>query len=97
MVSIGHEGKEPVSLSSTPNRVAQLSADCPITSAGKLNINTASAQDLTLLSGIGEVLSQRIVAYREEIGKFQKVEDLIQVKGIGEEKLNKIIDYVAVE
>ena len=72
------------------------SADSPITPEGKININTASAEDLTLLDGIGEVLSKRIIAYREENGPFQQPEDLLNVKGIGKVTLSKIIDYISV-
>ena len=76
---------------------SRLSAVSPITPSGKININTASAEDLTLLEGIGEVLSQRIVAYREENGPYLQTEDLLNVKGIGKVTLAKIVDYIAVE
>lgn len=52
-----------------------------------VDINTASAEDLAELPGIGEVLAQRIVDYRGKNGPFRKVEDLLEVPGIGETKL----------
>ena len=51
---------------------------------GPLNINTATLEELDELSGIGPVLAQRIIDYREEHGPFQSVEELLEVKGIGE-------------
>ncbi len=62
----------------------------------KLNLNQASAEALETLPGIGPVLAQRIVAYREEHGPFQTVEDLLEVKGIGPVLLEKIRPYVYV-
>lgn len=67
-----------------------------ITPEGKININTAPAEVLTLLSGIGETLSQRIVEYRETIGPFQSIDELINVKGIGNAKIEKIKNYISV-
>ena len=63
---------------------------------GKLNINTAGAAELTALPGIGEVLAERIVAYREEHGPFTAVEDIQNVPGIGEGKLAAIADRITV-
>lgn len=48
-----------------------------------ININTASAEELTQLKGVGEKLAASIVAYREANGPFKTVEDLANVKGIG--------------
>ena len=60
----------------------------------KLDLNTATAAQLQLLPGIGEKLSAAIVAWREEHGPFQKVEELLQVPGIGEKRLAEIRDLV---
>ena len=61
-----------------------------------VNINTASAKELDALPGIGEVLAQRIIDYRNANGLFQSVDDLIKVKGIGEKTLEKIKPYATV-
>lgn len=63
---------------------------------GKLNINTATAEDLTLLPGIGETLADRIIAYRESNGQFTTTEDLLNVKGIGSAGFTKIAEYITV-
>ena len=60
----------------------------------QININAADAQTLTLLDGVGEKLAERIVAYREEHGAFSKIEDLLNVEGLGEGKLSAIRDEI---
>jgi len=65
-------------------------------SSGLININTASAAQLMTLPGIGEVLSQRIVDYREANGPFPSVAALTNVSGIGEKRLAAIIHLITV-
>jgi competence protein ComEA len=62
---------------------------------GKLNINEASGQDFSLLPGIGEKTGYRIVKYREEIAGFKDVNQIKQVKGIGDAVFPKIKDYLS--
>lgn len=61
-----------------------------------ININTASAEELQALPGIGKTRAEAIVAYREEHGPFTYVEDLRGVSGIGEGILESIMDYITV-
>lgn len=61
---------------------------------GKININTATEDELQLLPGIGAVLAQRIVAYRDENGPFSDISNLLLVAGIGESKFHDIQNYI---
>lgn len=63
-------------------------------SGGTVNINTASAAELESLPGIGPALAARIVAHRETNGPFTSAEGLTAVSGIGERKLEGMIDMV---
>lgn len=62
----------------------------------KVNINTASAEELMTLSGIGESKAAQIVSYRESNGAFQKIEDIMKISGIKEGVFSKIKDYITV-
>jgi competence protein ComEA len=59
-----------------------------------LDVNTASAQELTQLPGVGPSLAARIVEYRTENGPFQSVDDLQNVSGIGPSKFDKMLPYI---
>lgn len=63
---------------------------------GKLNINTATVDELQTLEGIGPVLAQRIIDYRTENGSFASIADLANVNGIGEKRLDAIWDDITV-
>jgi len=62
----------------------------------KIDINRAENWLLEALPGVGEVTAQAIVDYREENGPFKRIEDLLQVKGIGQGTFDKIKDYITV-
>ncbi|MEE8620042.1 MAG: helix-hairpin-helix domain-containing protein, partial [Dehalococcoidia bacterium] len=62
----------------------------------KIDINRAEPWLLEALPGIGAVLAQRIVDYRSENGPFRRIEDLLQVSGVGEATLDNIKDFIAV-
>lgn len=65
-------------------------------SAGKVNINTASREELKTLNGIGDTRAESILSYRELNGPFQAIEDLMQVDGIKEGVFNKMKDSITV-
>lgn len=67
------------------------------TDTDRININTASAEELAELPGIGAVLAARIIAYREENGAFHDVGELREVKGIGDTLLEKLKPYILCE
>lgn len=64
------------------------------TAYGGININTSTAEELCTLYGIGTVRAQAIIDYRENNGGFVSIEELMQIKGIGEGIYSKIKDYV---
>ena len=63
----------------------------------QVNINTATVEELTHLPGVGEVLAERIVAYREAHGAFRTAEELLEVDGIGESKFADIKDWIVLK
>ncbi|HET7291966.1 MAG TPA: helix-hairpin-helix domain-containing protein [Vicinamibacteria bacterium] len=64
--------------------------------AGKVNINTASVEQLAALPGIGDTLAARIVEQRQKSGAFKSVQELMTVKGIGEKNLAKLEPHLTV-
>ena len=61
-----------------------------------LSINRAGKEELMMLPGIGEVLADRILAYRREHGAFRSAEELMNVEGIGQKRLEEIIDLIVI-
>ncbi len=61
-----------------------------------VNINTADADTLTALPGIGQVLAERILAYRQQNGSFRAIEEITKVEGIGEKKAEAILELITV-
>lgn len=64
--------------------------------AGKINLNTARKEELMTLPGVGEAKADSIIKYREVNGKFQSIEDIMQISGIKEGLFSKIKDYITV-
>ncbi len=64
---------------------------------GKININTASADELTKLKQVGPNYAARIIEYREKNGPFQKPEDIMKVKGIGPKTFEMNKEQIVVE
>lgn len=73
------------------------SAKKTLPAENSINLNSANLEDLTKLPGIGPKTAQSIVDLRTKMGRFKKVDDLLQVKGIGNTKLNNIKKYIFVE
>lgn len=68
----------------------------PSEQEGKIQINAASKEQLEKITGIGPRKAENIMKYREEHGPFQKMEDLLEVDGIGEKSLEKIKDKIII-
>ena len=73
--------------------MAQKSAPEP---AAKINLNPATAEQLQSIPGIGPSTAKAMVDYRTKVGKFNKIDEIINVKGIGEKKFLKIKDRLTV-
>jgi len=75
--------------------LAAFAAESQLT--GVVNLNTATQEELQLLPGIGESRAKAVIEARKRKGGFQKVEDLLEVKGIGEAGLQKLRPHVTLE
>lgn len=64
------------------------------TFSGKLNLNSASIEQLAGLPGIGEKTAGNIYAYRIRVGKIKSLDELLNIKGIGEKKISKLKDFL---
>ncbi|HEV2829821.1 MAG TPA: ComEA family DNA-binding protein [Pyrinomonadaceae bacterium] len=82
---------------STPS-AAQLRAELPKTEReAQININTASADELEKLPGIGKAIGERIVAHRRQYGPFRRAEHLMMVRGISDNKFRQLRNLITVE
>jgi competence protein ComEA len=62
-----------------------------------VNLNTATAEELKELPGIGEVMARRVIDYRERHGRFRRAEEIIIVEGFSEKKYRAIAEMICVE
>lgn len=63
----------------------------------KININTADLIELQEIPGVGEATAQKIISYREENGKFKNIEDIKNVKGIGDSKYEDMKENICIK
>jgi competence protein ComEA len=74
----------------------QATSAAKASASGPLNLNTATVSQLETLPGIGKSTAERILEYREKSGGFKKIEDLMNVRGIGEKSFLKLKPLVTV-
>jgi len=79
------------------NNEASVYSSSAASTSAKININTANVTILQTLSGIGPVLSERIIEYRNQNGLFGVIDDIKDVSGIGEKKFEGIKDLICVQ
>lgn len=96
-IYIPNVSEESTEAEESAGTVSESSSSSSSNAKGKININKATASELTAIPGVGESTAQKIVAYREENGKFKAIEDIKNVSGIGDNKFNNIKDYIAVK
>ena len=87
-----------IELSASPSS-AQSKASPPkptATAAAPVNLNTATAEQLATIPGVGPKMAERIIDYRQKNGGFKKVEDLMNVSGVGEKSFLKMKPLVTV-
>ena len=70
------------------------SAAAKTTVAAKINLNSATVEQLATLPGIGSATAKLIIEHRTQIGKFNRIEELLTVKGIGEKKFEALKDLL---
>ena len=70
-------------------------SDTPVSEKLMININTADAEELVKLKGVGEKTAEKIIEYREQC-PFESIEDIMNVSGIGEKKFEDIKDMICV-
>ena len=87
-------GLDPVEVGAGSAAPAAPGAAAPPTA--KVNLNTATAEQLDTLPGVGPVTAQAILSWRQTNGRFTAVDDLLDVKGIGEATLAELRDLVVV-
>ena len=84
---------------SAPALSAQSKAPAPkpaATTAAPVNLNTATAEQLATIPGVGPKMAERIIDYRQKNGGFKKIEDLMNVSGVGEKSFLKMKPLITV-
>ncbi len=91
MIRIPFQGEE------TATQEEDATQNGGIRSDGKVNINTASAEELMTLKGIGQTRAEQIIAYREKHGAFSSIEGIMEVDGIKQGTFDKLKDNITVQ
>lgn len=86
-----------VTISACSSRVVYDRRDAQVSSAGAVNVNTATAAELERLSGVGRATADNIIAYRTENGAFRRVEHLMLVRGMSERRFAELRPFITAE
>lgn len=89
---LGNSSDKSIAETSLPNDEAQPETASAVTFP--IDINAASVEELMQIKGIGRVVAENIVSYRENVGYFYSLEDLMNVDGMGDKRFDNIINYV---
>ncbi len=77
--------------------VSALAQKTEMESTQRIDLNSATAKQLESLPGIGPTTAKRIIEHRTKVGKFERIEEIINIKGMGEKKFRKIKDRLVVQ
>ena len=94
--SLGNQNNNANTVEKHTNNGNNLNNNVSITKNNKININTANVSELKQITGIGESTANKIIDYRENVGKFKKIEDIKEVKGIGESKFESLKNKITI-
>ena len=94
--SLGNQNNNVNTVGKYTNNGNNLNNNVNITKNNKININTANVSELKQITGIGESTANKIIDYRQNVGKFKKIEDIKEVKGIGESKFESLKNKITI-
>lgn len=94
--SLGNQNNNVNTVGKHKNNGNNLNNNVSITKNNKININTANVSELKQITGIGESTANKIIDYRQNVGKFKKIEDIKEVKGIGESKFESLKNKITI-
>lgn len=98
VLSDGMQYRMPVMGEALPQQPAGAGGGSGQTASGdKIDINHADTQELDKIPGVGEATAAKIISFREKNGRFSKIEDLMEVSGIGEKKFESMKDVITVK
>lgn len=94
--SLGNQNNNVNTVGKHTNNGNNSNNNVSITKNNKININTANVSELKQITGIGESTANKIIDYRENVGKFKKIEDIKEVKGIGDSKFESLKNKITI-
>ena len=95
-VSVASKNSSTINTKDVDSSVSEISPNSSNSTPNKININTASTEELMTLDGIGEATAEKIITYRQEQGSFKSIDEIKEVSGIGDKKYEAIKDFITV-